>query len=109
MSEYARQAALGAEMQTRDLEASTARYRDACQAAAATTDGYDTIRRAVLRELGNHLTPGGAKGNATKVARVAMWLRSGNTWPAGKGLGAAYDLARGASIVCPKCSHSFVP
>lgn len=109
MTTYALQAAQGAELRTKDVAASTARYRESCHTAAASTDGYDAIRRAVMRALGGELTEGGAKGQATKVATVALWLRRGGVWPKGRGMTAVYDEARGAKVVCPKCSHSFVP
>jgi len=109
MTEYARQAAHGAELRTKDMSASTASYRRACHSAADTKDSYDVIRRAVIEQLRSELTEGGAKGLATKVATVALWLRAGGVWPDGRGLTAAYDEARGARVVCPKCSHSFVP
>lgn len=119
MSDYAFQAAAGAELRTKDMAASTAQYRDACHTAAATIDGYNLIRHEVIRALGGKLTEGGAKGLATKVATVALWLRRGGVWPQGRGLTAAYDqargkrgkatLVRGAQVECPSCGHNFVP
>ena len=119
MSEYASQAAGGAELRTKDMAASTAQYKDACHTAAATIDGYNLIRQEVIRALGGELTEGGAKGLATKVATVALWLRRGGVWPQGRGLTAAYDQARGtrgeatqvkgAQVECPRCGHDFVP
>ncbi|MBA3021265.1 hypothetical protein [Propionicimonas sp.] len=115
MSDYASQAAAGAEFRTKDMAASTAQYMDACHTAAATIDGYNLIRQEVIRALSGELTEGGAKGIATKVATVALWLRRGGRWPQGRGLTAAYDQARGATQVkgaqveCPRCGHDFVP
>lgn len=109
MMDYAEQAAAGAELRERDVAASTARYRQACHTAASTGDDYATIRRVVMAGLRRELTEGGAKGQATKVAVVALWLRGGGVWPPHRGLTAIYNEARGAKVVCPRCAHSFVP
>jgi hypothetical protein len=96
------------------MAASTARYMEACHTAAATTDAYNLIRQRVIQALGRELTEGGAKGLATKVATVALWLRSGGVWPQGRGLTTTYDQARGTrgnatQVKCPHCGHDFVP
>jgi hypothetical protein len=101
------------------MAASTARYREACHTAAATTDTYKLIRQRLIAALARELTEGGAKGLATKVATVALWLRSGGVWPQGRGLTTAYNQARGTRgdasrvnedwVTCPHCGHGFVP
>lgn len=109
MTDYAELAARGAELRTKDTKASTRCYRQACHLAAESSDGYESIRRVLIRQLEQELTEGGAKGVATKFATVALWIRAGNSWPEGKGLTATYDIARGKRVVCPNCSHSFAP
>ncbi len=119
MGDYASHAAAGPELRTKDMVASTARYMEACHTAAATTDTYNLIRKRLIEALARELTEGGAKGLATKVATVALWLRSGGVWPQGRGLTAAYNQARGTrgdarqvngeTVTCPHCGHGFVP
>ena len=61
------------------------------------------------------LSEDGAKSNASKFAKVTIWVRDGGQWPQDRGLSHVYNLARqpvvvtgGESIVCPNCSHEWI-
>lgn len=115
---YAEEAARNAAAKTNSRDDAIAGLRRACEAAAQSTHSRQVIYRAVRQELlSAGLTENGSKSMASKVATVATWLRNGGLWPAGGGLNAAYDLARkgaagtsqGSPLVCPNCSHQWVP
>jgi len=116
MTEYAEEAAEGAELNQRDVKAASRAFREACLKAATTKDSQTTIYELVRQAmLGRGLTEDGAKSNASKFAKVAVWVRGGGEWPQGRGLSHAYGLSRrpagvqfGETIVCPNCSHRWV-
>lgn len=115
MNEYAEKAAESAELNQRDVKAASRAFRDACLRAAATQDTKTTIYESVRFEMLRHgLTEDGAKSNASKFAKVSIWVRGGGQWPRDRGLSHVYGLARrpvtkGAeSITCPNCSHEWM-
>ena len=119
MTAYSQYAGSGPARKTNQQSDATAWLRTECLAAAATNDSQRTIYQNVREELlDSGLSEDGAKSMASKLAKVALWVRNGGTWPVGGSLDKAYKAASSKAatakrastkIVCPNCAHEWTP